>query len=150
MARKRQYAPLRVLLNNRLVGHLSKEPGGGIEFLYAESWLAWDRAIPVSLSLPLREDAYKGEPVVAVFENLLPDSEGFRRRIAEKVGANGTDSYSLLSRIGRDRVGALQFIPEDDVAAYPFENNKQISSSKSGKLCRVTVISTFGLKPTAW
>ena len=114
MPRKRQYPPLRVLLNNRLVGHLSKEPGGGIEFLYDESWLARDRAIPVSLSLPLRDDAYRGAPVIAVFENLLPDSETLRRRVAEKVAADGTDSYSLLSRIGRDCVGALQFIPDGD------------------------------------
>lgn len=113
MPRPRQYAPLRVLLNNRLVGHLSKDPGGGISFRYAESWLALERASPVSLSLPLREDAYKGAPVLAVFENLLPDSEALRRRVAEKVGADGTDSYSLLSRIGRDCVGALQFMPDD-------------------------------------
>ncbi|MFZ2277412.1 MAG: type II toxin-antitoxin system HipA family toxin [Prosthecobacter sp.] len=117
MPRNRQHAPLRVLLNNRLVGHLSKEPGGVISFRYAESWLALERASPVSLSLPLREDAYKGAPVHAVFENLLPDSEALRRRIAEKVGADGTDSYSMLSRIGRDCVGALQFIPDGDPAA---------------------------------
>ena len=47
MARKRQYTPLRVLLNNRLVGHLVKEPGGGVDFRYDESWLVWDHAIPV-------------------------------------------------------------------------------------------------------
>jgi serine/threonine-protein kinase HipA len=56
MPRKRQYTPLRVLLNNRLVGYLSKEPGGRIDFRYDESWLAWDQALPVSLSLPLREE----------------------------------------------------------------------------------------------
>lgn len=114
MARKRQYAPLRVLLNNRLLGHLSKHPGGAIEFRYDESWLSRERAIPVSLSLPLREDAYRGAPVVAVFDNLLPDSEALRRRVAEKVAADGSDFYSLLSRIGRDCVGALQFIPDGD------------------------------------
>lgn len=64
---------------------------------------------PVSLSLPLREDAFKGAPVLAVFENLLPDSENLRARVAEKVGADGIDAYSLLPRIGRDCVGALQF-----------------------------------------
>jgi serine/threonine-protein kinase HipA len=117
MPRKRQHTPLRVLLNNRLVGHLLKEPSGAIEFRYDTSWLEWEQAVPVSLSLPLREDAYKGEPVVAVFENILPDSEKLRRRVAEKVGAAGTDSYSLLSQIGRDCVGALQFIPADmDIA----------------------------------
>ena len=117
MGRKRHYEPLRVLLNNRLVGHLVKEPGGGIEFHYDQSWLERERAFPVSLSLPLREEAYRGERVVAVFENLLPDSETLRRRVAEKVGAAGTDAYSLLSQIGRDCVGALQFIVEGEEAA---------------------------------
>jgi serine/threonine-protein kinase HipA len=113
MPRKRQHTPLHVLLNNRLVGQLLKEPSGAIQFRYEASWLERKQAVPVSLSLPLREDSYKGERVVAVFENLLPDSEKLRRRVAEKVGAAGTDAYSLLSEIGRDCVGALQFIPAD-------------------------------------
>jgi serine/threonine-protein kinase HipA len=102
---------LQVLLNNRPVGRLEKESSGAVYFQYDERWLGKNDAIPVSLSLPLREDAYRGERVTAVFENLLPDSELLRRRIAEKVGARGTDAFSLLSEIGRDCVGALQFIP---------------------------------------
>lgn len=113
MPRRRKYAPLQVYLNNRLVGHLNKEFSGAIEFCYGESWLNWKQAFPVSLSLPLREDAYRGEPVAAVFENLLPDSENLRRRVAEKVGARGTDVFSLLEAIGHDCVGALQFITDD-------------------------------------
>jgi serine/threonine-protein kinase HipA len=95
-----------------------KEPGGAISFQYDESWLSWGNTFPISMSLPLREDAFKGDRVVAVFENLLPDSEELRRRIAEKVEAKGTDAYSLLFQIGRDCVGALQFIPDDDDAVY--------------------------------
>lgn len=101
-------------MNQRPVGRLLKETSGAIAFRYEESWLSWNSAIPVSLSLPLREDPYKGAPVAAVFENLLPDSDTLRRRVAEKVGAEGTDAYSLLTRIGRDCVGALQFLPEDE------------------------------------
>ena len=112
MARRRQHEPLLVHLNNRLVGHLAKEPSGAISFRYDGSWLGWDQTFPVSLSLPLREDPYRGEPVAAVFENLLPDSEPLRRRVAEKVGARGTDAYSLLAAIGRDCVGALQFVAD--------------------------------------
>ena len=56
----------------------------------------------------------QGDRVVAVFENLLPDSEELRRRMAEKVGAKGIDAYSLLFQIGRDCVGALQFLPDDE------------------------------------
>jgi serine/threonine-protein kinase HipA len=113
MPRKRQHTPLRVLLNNRLVGYLEKEPGGGIHFRYDRDWIEWEYALPVSLSLPLREDVFKGAPVIAVFDNLLPDSNQLRRRVAERVGAEGTDAYNLLARIGRDCVGALQFVPDD-------------------------------------
>jgi len=112
MARRRQHAPLQVCLNNRLVGHLLKEPSGAISFRYDDSWLNWENVIPVSLCLPLREDVYRGAPVSAVFENLLPDSEALRRRVAERVGAEGSDAYSLLAAIGRDCVGALQFVAD--------------------------------------
>lgn len=110
MARTRRHPPLRVYQNDRLVGHLLKESSGAIEFRYNREWLDHSRAFPVSLSLPLREDPWRGEPVAAVFENLLPDSTDLRKRVAEKVGAAGYDAYSLLAAIGRDCVGALQFI----------------------------------------
>jgi len=113
MPRRRRRPPLRVLLNNRLVGYLDKAVGGAIDFRYDRSWLEWEQALPVSLSLPLREDAYRGAPVAAVFDNLLPDSEALRRRVAERVGAAGSDAYSLLAAIGRDCVGALQFLGEE-------------------------------------
>ena len=113
MSRNRTHPRLQVYQNGDIVGYLMKEPSGAVEFVYADEWLSNDRAYPVSLSMPLREDAYKGAPVIAVFENLLPDSESLRSRVAEKVGADGTDAYSLLAQIGRDCVGALQFFPEN-------------------------------------
>lgn len=121
MPRRRAHAPLRVLLNNRPVGRLNKAATGAIDFLYEPAWLEWEHAMPVSLSLPLREDAYRGAAVTAVFDNLLPDSDALRRRVAEKVGAGGMDFYSLLAAIGRDCVGALQFLGPDD-ASYEGES----------------------------
>lgn len=116
MGRRPAYAPLRVYMNNRRVGTLSREASGAVGFSYVEDWLDWDHAMPVSLSLPLRETPYRGEPVMAVFENLLPDSDQLRRLVAEKVGARGIDAYSLLTKIGHDCVGALQFIVDEDEA----------------------------------
>lgn len=112
MGRARTHAPLNVFLNDRLVGALVKEPSGLIAFRYDQTWLAWENALPISVSMPLQETQYRGAPVISVFENLLPDSDAIRRRVAEKVGAHGTDAYSLLAVIGRDCVGALQFLPE--------------------------------------
>ena len=70
--------------------------------------------MPASLSLPLRKDRYVGAPVVAVFDNLLPDNDDIRRRVAERAHAEGIDAYSLLAAIGHDCVGALQFLHSED------------------------------------
>jgi serine/threonine-protein kinase HipA len=113
MARTKTHPPLNVYQTNRLVGQLSKDPGGAISFTYAESWLEWPNAWPVSLSLPMRPAPYKGAPVAAVFDNLLPDTDIIRQRVADRTGAVGTDVYSLLAAIGRDCVGAMQFLPID-------------------------------------
>lgn len=114
MSRKPTHPPLNVFLNNRLLGRLRRQSSGAVDFQYDADWLAWEHAMPVSYSLPLREDRYIGAPVIAVFDNLLPDSRGIRSRVAAKMGASGTDAYSLLSAVGRDCVGALQFLPDGE------------------------------------
>lgn len=119
MPRRRAHAPLNVLLNDRLVGTLGKQASGAIEFGYAEPWLGWEHAFPVSLSLPLRDGRHVGAPVAAVFENLLPDSAPVRTRVAERVGADGVDAFSLLGKIGRDCVGALRFLPDGEGPEEP-------------------------------
>jgi serine/threonine-protein kinase HipA len=113
MPRRARYEPLNVFLNSRLVGQLRRETSGAIIFQYERSWLEWQPALPVSLSLSLREQPYVGAPVLAVFENLLPDNDSLRRQIAARARAEGIDAYSLLGAIGRDCVGALQFLPPE-------------------------------------
>jgi serine/threonine-protein kinase HipA len=113
MPRRARHEPLNVFLNSRLVGKLRREASGAITFQYDRSWLEWDSALPVSLSLPIREQPYLGAPVSAVFENLLPDNDSLRRQIAARARAEGTDAYSLLGAIGHDCVGALQFLAPD-------------------------------------
>ena len=38
------------------------------------------------------------------------------QQVAERTGAEGLDAYSLLTKIGRDCVGAMQFLPYGEVA----------------------------------
>jgi serine/threonine-protein kinase HipA len=110
--RRRKSERLNVFLNSRLVGSLTREASGAVDFRYDPTWLAWDHTMPASLSLPLREDRYIGAPVLAVFDNLLPDNASIRRAVAARVGAGGTDAYSLLAALGRECVGALQFLAD--------------------------------------
>lgn len=110
MVKRGRSGTMKVLLNGRLVGHLRLANSGAISFAYDPGWLAWDHAMPISLSLPLRESAHHGGPVIAYLENLLPDNQAIRERVAAKVRAGGTDAWHMLEKIGRDCVGALQFV----------------------------------------
>lgn len=119
MGRRRTYAPLAIFINSRLVGRIERGSSGAVSFAYAPEWLFWEHAFPISLSLPLREQRHHGRPVLAVLENLLPDAEPLRRQIAERVEAEGSDPYSLLAKVGRDCVGALQFLPDGENPGPP-------------------------------
>jgi len=147
MGRRPAHPPLRVYLNNRRVGTLTREASGATGFTYHRDWLGWEHALPISLSLPLREMAYRGAPVIAVFENLLPDSEGLRRMVAEKVGARGTDAYSLLAAIGADCVGALQFIPGDapEVDTTSTLTGEPVDDAAIGRLLQGLSLAPLGL-----
>lgn len=113
MPRRKTHAPLNVFINGRKVGRLMKAADGATSFQYDDSWLQWDNGFAISLSLPMRDTAYQGKAVIDVFDNLLPDNPNIRNRVAERMGAEGRDYYSLLEVIGRDCVGAMQFIPDD-------------------------------------
>ncbi|WP_109260664.1 type II toxin-antitoxin system HipA family toxin [Hyphobacterium indicum] len=119
MGRKRKSGALNVALNGRLVGQLARAADGATRFDYAREWLDWEYAIPVSTSMPLVDRPFTGMPVRAVFDNLLPDDDRIRARIAARVSAEGTDAFSMLAALGRDCVGALQFIPEDVMPTPP-------------------------------
>jgi serine/threonine-protein kinase HipA len=117
MARPKQSEALYVYLNGRLVGLLRKASSGAVSFTYDASWLTWENTFPISFSLPLQEQAFVGGVVAAVFDNLLPDNTGVRQQIAARVGASSAGVFDLLANIGRDCVGALQFLREGESPA---------------------------------
>ena len=149
MARQRRTSRLLVALNGRLVGLLERAPNGAISFTYDDAWLTDDeRAIPVSLSLPLREDRYSGSEVSAYFDNLLPENEQVRRIVAQKVGADGIDAFNLLSRIGRDCVGALQFLPEGaEIPAPGPPESVAVDDAEIAEVIRNLATAPLGIEP---
>ncbi len=102
---------LDVYMNGYRVGHLSRNDSGAHTFRYDEMWIDKEGARPISLSMPLRHDAYSGREVINFFDNLLPDNEEVRDRIVARYQADSDQAFDLLAAIGRDSVGALQFVP---------------------------------------
>ena len=125
---------------------LRRESTGAIGFQYTADWLGWSHTFPVSLSLPLREDRYIGQPVISVFDNLLPDSDSIRRRVAERVGAEGIDAFNLLTALGHDCVGALQFLPDGTDPGAPGDiAGKPVSDDEVGEIIQNLAAAPLGM-----
>ncbi|SAK79048.1 toxin HipA [Caballeronia hypogeia] len=89
---------------------------GAAELVYDNTWIRSREARPLSMSLPIALDgaSLKGDAVLNYFDNLLPDSEPIRRRIAQRFQTDSLDAFDLLRAIGRDCVGAVQLLAEDE------------------------------------
>ncbi|CAG9170697.1 Serine/threonine-protein kinase toxin HipA [Cupriavidus laharis] len=119
MAVRRTRTPvLSVWANGLRVGTWRNPGSAAMEFEYDTAWMNSDAGRPLSLSLDYALGTRKiirGEAVRHYFDNLLPDSEPIRRRLAMRFGTGSTDAFALLSAIGRDCVGAVQLLGEDEI-----------------------------------
>ena len=101
------------------VGEITGESFRDARFCYAADYLAAEYAQPISISLPLMEDAYSPAKTKNFFEGLLP--EGFSRRaLASWIKADENDYLSILSCLGRECIGAKRIVEnvDDEKAEY--------------------------------
>ena len=118
MGRRTHAQALSVWANGVRVGVWRIPTRGPVELHYDPGWMASELGRPLSLSLPFGVDGntpVKGDRVDNYFDNLLPDSEIIRRRIATRFRTASLEPFDLLKAIGRDCVGAVQLLAEDEV-----------------------------------
>ncbi len=116
MGRKSHSQALSIWANGERVGTWSIPARGDMQLAYDPAWMASASGRPLSLSLPFAGDlAHKSAVVRNYFDNLLPDSIAIRERIARRFGTQTTQAFDLLQAIGRDCVGAIQLLGEDEV-----------------------------------
>ncbi|PPK45348.1 HipA-like protein [Trinickia symbiotica] len=101
MARRTRANRLDLWINGLPVGHWESTYGGE-RFRYRPDWIENPQGRPLSLSLPFTpgNQPYHGAIVQSYFDNLLPDSEQIRRRIATRYKADGTSAFQLLAKLG--------------------------------------------------
>ncbi|MES2802462.1 MAG: type II toxin-antitoxin system HipA family toxin [Bdellovibrionota bacterium] len=127
---KSSTARLVLYLNGLLLGYLEHKTSSDLTFTYAQEWIDKEKAFPLSRSLPIREQPYEGKEVFAYFDNLLPDNVSIRQRIAAKMHASSDQVFDLLTVVGRDCVGAIQFVSEN-LEAPKLENATGVIVSDS-------------------
>lgn len=106
---------LAVLLDGAHVADVERTRSGVLRLTYHDDLAPG--ATPLSLALPPQRGRFTGEAVETWLWGLLPESEAARSALRRTHGADPRDPLSLLSAIGRDCAGAVQFCEPDDVAA---------------------------------
>ena len=101
---------LTVYLCGEAVGTLRQEDSGRLTFTYQADWLERSNARPLSLSLPLREEAFDHRAARPFFAGLLPD-ETARVRLARLLGITRHNDFALLSEVGGECAGAVSVYP---------------------------------------
>lgn len=87
--------------------------GSRVRFAYSESWLSERGNYPVSQAWPLQPTAITGSVVINFLWGLLPDNERTLDAWARRFQVSARNPMALLSHVGEDCAGAVQFVRED-------------------------------------
>jgi len=118
-----------VYLNSQEVGELNQDDGGLLEFRYKQEWIQRTNAFPLSRSLPLQAETFRGKKARSFFAGILPE-EGPRQRIAAILGISERNDFAMLERIGGECAGAVSLFPEGIPPPAPSETHTRELSEK--------------------
>ncbi len=144
---KTKPATLHVRMNGFLVGHLSIQSNGNLEFIYSTDWLNTPGVRPISLSMPLRSRAYTGDTVDNFFDNLLPDNDSIRKKILRRFQIAEDHPFHILNAIGHDCVGALQICSPSYSYNHQNVRYKKLSRGEVANILRACAQSPLGMLP---
>lgn len=101
-----------IFYRDLLAGKLSESDEGYV-FQYDKAYLSRPDAEPISLTLPLRNDAYQSPVLFPFFDGLIP--EGWLLDVAlRNTDISILDRMSLLLLCCKDCIGAVSVVPEND------------------------------------
>jgi serine/threonine-protein kinase HipA len=98
------------LLGGIEVGRVQKGRSGRLSFVYNESWQNRPDAYPLSLSMPLALSEHGHAKIDAFLWGLLPDNDRVIQTWAQRYHLSPRYSFGLISHVGEDCAGAVQFI----------------------------------------
>lgn len=105
------------LLGGQVVGRVRRDARGRLRLVYDASWREARDAYPLSLSMPLAAEEYGPAAVEAFLWGLLPDSEIVLQRWGRRFQVSPRSAFALISHVGKDCAGAVQFVRPERVEA---------------------------------
>lgn len=126
---------LNVCYDHEIVGQLSQDDGGQMTFRYDASWLGKREPIPLSRSLPLRDEPFTQKECQGFFGGILPE-EGNRKVIARILGISDKNDFAMLEQIGGECAGAISFLPADETIPKDDNRYRQLDTDELAKILR--------------
>ncbi|MDP2378391.1 type II toxin-antitoxin system HipA family toxin [Reyranella sp.] len=105
------------LLAGKEIGRVQRDAHGRLSFSYSDEWRAEPDAYPLSLSMPVAAREHRRSDIEAFLWGLLPDNERVLERWAAKFQVSARNVFALLSHVGEDCAGAVQFVTPDRLDA---------------------------------
>jgi serine/threonine-protein kinase HipA len=105
------------LLDGKEVGRVHNGTRGRLSFVYDEEWRKAPEAYPLSLSMPIASKEHGRSVVEAFLWGLLPDNEQVLARWAAKFQVSARNVFALISHVGEDCAGAVQFVTPERLEA---------------------------------
>lgn len=105
------------LLDGKEVGRVHRDARGRLAFIYNDEWRKAADAYPLSLSMPLGAKEHGRSVIEAFLWGLLPDNERVLDRWAAKFQVSARNVFALISQVGEDCAGAVQFVTPDRLSA---------------------------------
>lgn len=102
---------LTVLLDGIPMAHLDRAGSGALTLTYTRTDLGW-----LSPLLPTTTATHRGSSVATFIAGLLPENPATRARWARAHSSPDND-FGLLTRVGRECPGAVQFMVDTDTQA---------------------------------
>jgi len=108
---------LATLLGGKEVGRVHNDTRGRLTFIYDDQWRNDIEAYPLSLSMPIAAKEHGRAAVEAFLWGLLPDNEQVLARWAGKFQVSARNVFALISHVGEDCAGAVQFVTPERLEA---------------------------------
>ena len=102
-------AELFVTIQGETAGMVRQRENGTLTFAYLPAY----QGAPLSLSMPLSNQEYGDKIVRPYLFGLVPDNYYLRRTLGREFDVSADNPFALLTHIGRDCPGAVQFFPPD-------------------------------------
>ncbi len=103
---------LATIIAGKVAGHVQQHESGQLTFTYLPDY----NGAPLSISMPIDNRTYGDKQVRPYLFGLLPDDDRVRRNTGLQFDVSGNNPFALLTHIGLDCPGAVQFCPPENVA----------------------------------